>query len=77
MSKLINIQSIGFGKPEIETRLNFSPKEFPARRPELVSRNGHSFTTFGDLPKQIAANLPANTVLDCEIDGVDRRASQD
>jgi ATP-dependent DNA ligase len=36
-------------------------------RPELVSRNGHPFGSFADLAKQIAAHLPANTVLDGEI----------
>lgn len=43
------------------------------RRPELVSRNGHPFASFGDLAKQIAEHLPADTVLDGEIVAVDRR----
>jgi bifunctional non-homologous end joining protein LigD len=43
------------------------------RRPELISRNGHPFGSFADLAKQIAAHLPANTVLDGEIVAVDRK----
>jgi bifunctional non-homologous end joining protein LigD len=43
------------------------------RRPELVSRNGHPFASYAELAKQIAAHLPANTVLDGEIVAVDRR----
>jgi bifunctional non-homologous end joining protein LigD len=43
------------------------------RRPQLLSRNGHPFGSFADLAKQIAEQLPANTVLDGEIVAVDRR----
>jgi bifunctional non-homologous end joining protein LigD len=32
------------------------------RRPELVSRNGHPFGSFADLAKEIAEQLPRNTV---------------
>jgi bifunctional non-homologous end joining protein LigD len=47
------------------------------RRPQLVSRNGNSFGSFGDLAKRIAEHLPSNTVIDGEIVAVDRRESRD
>jgi bifunctional non-homologous end joining protein LigD len=43
------------------------------RRPQLVSRNGNSFGSFGGLAKRIAEHLPSNTVIDGEIVAVDRR----
>jgi bifunctional non-homologous end joining protein LigD len=43
------------------------------RRPNLVSRNGNPFASFADLARQIAAHLPANTILDGEIVAVDRK----
>jgi bifunctional non-homologous end joining protein LigD len=41
------------------------------RRPELVSRNGHTFGPFADLAKDIAEHLPRNTVIDGEIVAID------
>jgi bifunctional non-homologous end joining protein LigD len=43
-------------------------------RAQLLSRNGHPFTSFADLGKQIAAALPsARAVIDGEICSLDRR----
>jgi bifunctional non-homologous end joining protein LigD len=43
------------------------------RRPELTSRNGNRFASFAELAKQIAAQLPPDTILDGEIVAVDRK----
>jgi bifunctional non-homologous end joining protein LigD len=43
-------------------------------RAQLLSRNGHSFASFAELGKQIAATLPnARAVIDGEICSLDRR----
>jgi bifunctional non-homologous end joining protein LigD len=43
-------------------------------RAQLISRNGHSFASFAELGKQIAAALPnARAVIDGEICSLDRR----
>jgi bifunctional non-homologous end joining protein LigD len=43
------------------------------RRPELISRNSHTFASYAELAEQIAKHLPTNTVLDGEIVVVDRK----